>query len=202
MAQFIIEMGSGNTCRNDVGLVREMIDAVASVDSGRHTVMMKWQLFDSAPPNEPLLWRVFAYGYGYAYERGYMSTASVFDSSALVFLRHFDVPFIKIANQVALHGLAVGGGTFYMSYAAAGKEPACQLPMACVSEYPASVQTYEDRFTTAELKRAVSDHTVGWELYHRYQPLVIEKHFVLEHSDTNPDGGPFAVTPAELAEVL
>ena len=202
MRQFIIEMGSGNTCRNDIGIVREMIDAVAGVDSGKHDVILKWQLFESAPPNEPLLWRTFAYAYGYAWERGFCTTASVFDRRSLLFLRRFEIPFIKIANRPNLRYLTCEDVPYYVSYSGSGLISCVDVAMACVSEYPADIRTYQERFTGDELRWAVSDHTVGWDLYHLYNPKVIEKHFVLKHDSDNPDGGPFAVTPAQLAEVL
>lgn len=203
MSQFIIELGSGNTCRNDVGLVREMIDAVAVVDTGKHEVVLKWQLFENQPPNEPLLWRTFAYAYGYACERGYETAASVFDVSSLRFLEQFDVPFVKIANRPDLYWLEDETElNIYMSYRTKRPdERAWKTPMACVSHYPATVEDYL-LFEDWELQSAISDHTVGWRLYHKYKPDIIEKHFVLEHSDDNPDAGPFAVTPTELSEVL
>lgn len=202
MAQFIIEMGSGNTCRNDVGKVREMIDAVADVDTGKHEVVMKWQLFETALPNEPLLWSTFAYAYGYAWERGYQTTASVFDVSSLAFLERFDVPFVKIANRPKLYYLArMTEKPCYVSvrvgYGFVGVPPSEVLE--CVSSYPATVEDYE---AAGRLPVNISDHTPGWDLYHRAQPAIIEKHFVLEHDPDNPDGGPFAVTPEQLAEVL
>jgi sialic acid synthase SpsE len=50
--------------------------------------------------------------------------------------------------------------------------------------------------------QAMSDHTVGLELWNKYHPTVWEKHVCLEHNDTNPDAGAFAITPEELKEVL
>jgi sialic acid synthase SpsE len=205
MSQFIIEMGSGNTCRNDPGIVREMIDAVADVDSGKHEIVLKWQIFKEQPPNQPLLWRTFSYAYGYAWERGYQTTASVFDMLSLTFLERFDVPFVKIANRPKLRWIA--DHTQRPCYVSIAKEEgrlltqASPVFMACVSKYPALVSDYA-MFSEHALRRGISDHTVGWGLYKRYRPGVIEKHFVLEHSDDNPDAGPFSVTPEQLSEVL
>ena len=96
--KLILDCGSGNTCRNDKAIVREMIDAITAVNTGKHEITLKWQLFESAPPNVPLDRDIFDYAYDYAYGQ-YKTTASVFDGSSLEFLREYDTPFIKIANR-------------------------------------------------------------------------------------------------------
>lgn len=218
MSQFIIEMGSGNTCRNDIGIVREMIDAVDGADSGKHEVVLKWQLFEFASPNLPLEWSTFAYAYGYAAELGYHTTASVFDSESLYFLERFRVPFVKIANRPRLYQMrhetrlpCVISNDALTGYAIANA-----TMLACVSKYPAEKLDYVFAASRdpgipkawmyavalPEWADGISDHTVGWDLYNRVRPAIIEKHFVLEHDESNPDGGPFAVTPYQLAEVL
>lgn len=206
MGQFIVELGSANEHRNDIGYVREMIDVVADCDSGKHTVRFKWQLFRDAPPNRPLLWDVFAFAYGHALELGYETTASVFDVDSLVFLGHFRVPFVKIANRPELRVLIHDASTHapvYASFSQAYQYPqGAAVSMACVSSYPASLAYYQARFMEEELRLAVSDHTEGWALWEKYQPKIIEKHFCLKRSADNPDSGPFAVTPDELREVL
>jgi len=200
MSRFIIEMGSGNTCRNDSGLIREMIDAVSEVDTGKHEVILKWQLFESAPPNVPLDIGKFAVAYSYASSLGYETTASVFDTRSIERLASFRVPFTKIACVPKLYGLIPQiKGTVYVSVSEPMAEPAARIvQMACVRKYPASASDYQDIGITD----AVSDHTVGWNLYRTWRPTVIEKHFVLRRDKDNPDAGPFAVTPAELSEVL
>ena len=202
MSQFIIEMGSGNTCRNDIGKVREMIDAVVDADTGQHEIVFKWQLFHFAPPNEPLLWCTFAYAYGYAAAFGYDTTASVFDFDSANFLASFDTPFIKIANQPRLWRLArqIDGLKYISVNGQLPRDIEEAVYMHCVSEYPADAAEYQA--TTQIGHSTVSDHTIGWDLYWDWRPSIIEKHFVLEHDASNPDGGPFAVTPKQLAEVL
>lgn len=201
MSQFIIEMGSGNTCRNDIGKVREMVDAVVAADTGRHEVVCKWQLFENEPPNEPMLWRTFAYAYGYAAELGYQTTASVFDVTSADFLASFDTPFIKIANRPKLWKLAREiEGLKYISVHGEAPKIDDAVFMHCVSKYPADAADYQQSNIIGHY--AVSDHTVGWGLYWDWRPAIIEKHFVLDHDDDNPDGGLFAVTPSQLAEVL
>lgn len=205
MSQFIIEMGSANEHHNDIGYLREMINAVVDCDSGKHEVVFKHQLFETAPPNEPLLWRTFSWARGYAWEMGYQTTASVFDVSSLNFLSKHNVPFVKIACRPRLYWMVravAPGRRVYVSVSndnwSAFDFPSGVTKMRCVPEYPALRKKYDTNAVTY----AVSDHTVGWDLYNDWKPDIIEKHFCLCRSDDNPDSGPFAVTPDELREVL
>ena len=196
---FIAEFGSGNTCNNDIGKVKEMIDSVNGYD-----VVIKWQLFLNAPPNEPLRREVFRYAYEYATEQGLQTTASVFDIESLVFLQEFDTPFIKLANNNKCRKLASGIDTpMIISYPAPAEMGKRKLikPLCCVSSYPAQTIAYEKRFPEYWLKQGISDHTEGFELYHKYKPEIFEKHFCLKHDKNNPDGGVFSMTPADLGEL-
>ena len=115
---------------------------------------------------------------------------------------NFKVPFIKIACRPELYKLAPDCGVpVYGSYY--DFEPGVYVDtcLACVPKYPALLVDYEERFTPGQLK-TVSDHTVGWRLFNKYRPDIIEKHFVLERDENNPDSGPFAVTPKELEAIL
>lgn len=193
---FIAEFGSGNTCRNDLGKVKEMIDSVKGYD-----LIIKWQLFLSAPPNEPLRREVFRYAYEYAAEQGIQTTASVFDGESLEFLQEFDIPFIKLANSDKCRKLAAQiDSPLIISYPAPaemGKRKQIN-PLCCVSSYPAQIIAYEKRFPVNWLKQGISDHTEGLELYHKYKPEIFEKHYCLKHDKNNPDGGKFAMTPDDL----
>jgi sialic acid synthase SpsE len=221
MSQFIIEMGSANEHHNDIGYLRDMIDAVIDCDSGKHEVIFKHQLFISAPPNEPLDWSTFGWAYGYAWNKGYQTTASVFDVMSAHFLARFGVPFVKIACRPELYGL-MKDPYFLKGWAKAppfivsvsGKQlsepPRGTRLLACIPDYPAFIEDYEDAFDSkpnlcdgfVPLCGGISDHTSGWELYRQVNPTRIEKHFCLKRSPDNPDSGPFAVTPDELREVL
>jgi sialic acid synthase SpsE len=117
------------------------------------------------------------------------------------------VPFVKIANRTDLRPLArnVTDLPIWVSYQSSNKIKGGRSlvkPLCCVSNYPAPIEAYESRFTSYHLTRGISDHTVGWELYHKYQPERYECHFVLEHDSRNPDAGPFARTPEDLEEVV
>jgi sialic acid synthase SpsE len=133
---------------------------------------------------------------------GYDTTASVFDEESRDFLLEYDVPFVKIANRSHLYGVIdecpVRMYVSVSSPAVVFDNPLV-LTLENVAKYPAGLDEYERVFP--DLAR-VSDHTVGWELYRKHKPEIIEKHFVHERRATNPDAGPFAVTPGELAEVL
>ncbi len=197
----ILDMGSGNSCRNDKRIVDRMIREIAQFNTDK-PVILKWQLFRDAPPNVPLDRECFKYAYDLAWRLGYQATASVFDLDSLRYLMGFDVPFVKIACRPDLYELAkYSTKPVYISTAESGFNLPCEVRLACVRQYPATLWDYELTFTPEELKR-VSDHTVGWELYYKYNCEIIEKHFVHERSPDNPDAGPFAVTPEELAEVL
>jgi len=202
MAQFIVEMGSGNTCRNDRAEVERMIDAVVGADSCEHDVVFKWQLFAVEPPNIPLARHVFDHAYHYALMYGYETTASVFDDGSLEFLLEYEVPFVKIACRPTKYSLIRKcPAPVYVSVSRPDildDEPNVTRLM-CVPKYPATVEEYESVFPDL---RHVSDHTPGWYLYQRVRPEIIEKHFVHERRATNPDAGVFAVMPHELAEVL
>ncbi len=207
---FIAEMGSGNTCRNDFGLVSAMIDAVVEQDTGKHNVVFKWQLFHDMPPNEKLDWSVFTEAYEYAEGHGYQTTASVFNEECLQFLLEFDVPFVKLPCVRELYPLAKkvpADISVVVSYpnatrVADAKRNERIIPLCCVREYPADIVKYRAMFDKEQLQYGISDHTEGWGMYHAYQPEWLEKHIVLERDEDNPDAGPFAVTPDELEGVL
>jgi sialic acid synthase SpsE len=205
MNQIILDMGSGNTCGNSADYARRMIDAVVSIDKKRHEVIFKWQLEKDDPPGQKKLEpSVFADAYYYAKERGYKTTASVFDIESLRTLLNFEVPFIKIACRPDLYWL--GGEVprkipVYLSSTAKANY-VIYMPvqiMICVPEYPAKLEDYPPGFNS------YSDHAPGLQLWNRYPPYhpeIWEKHFVLERSPANPDSGTFAITPPELEEVI
>jgi len=202
----IIDMGSANSCRNELEEAQRMIDALAKVDHQRKCII-KWQLFEKCGDNTPLRRHIFAQAYTYAWEiYGYETTASVFDKSSLDFLMRFDVPFVKIANNEKYYPLIqmIPEGMPILKSVGSPEDfrGDCTF-LCCVSEYPAHTKQYEKIFKKAQLKKGISDHTEGLDLYKKYQPETWEKHFVLERGvPTNPDSGPFAILPGELVEIL
>ncbi|MFA6056288.1 MAG: N-acetylneuraminate synthase family protein [Thermodesulfovibrionales bacterium] len=228
MAKIILDAGSGNTCRNDWNYTKRMLDELKKVDSGKHEVIIKWQLFKEAGDNIPLDRTIFEMAYVYAQQLGYKTTSSVFDKESLDFLLQFDVPFVKIANRRELDWLIGKIPREIPIYVSVGSQDEYRLvdnggeteyfgdniiQLCCISSYPATLQEYEDKFLykqlflpenkweTGFLNNAVSDHTTDFELWHKYQPEIIEMHYGLPDS-TGFDAGPFMRTPEMLREVL
>jgi len=203
----ILDFGSGNTCRNDGNYIRKMIDELVKVDTGKHEVVIKWQLFRDVPPNTRLHYYSFDFAYKYAKEKGYKTTASVFDKRSLSYLLHFDIPFVKIANREDLYWLAgevPRKVPIYVSVKTGhgGLENITfDETLACVSNYPATVEEYKNAFPPAWLLDAISDHTTDFTLWNTYQPRIIEWHYKLEDS-TGLDAGEFARTPEQLKAIL
>lgn len=196
----ILDFGSGNSCKNDIMKVQDMIDAVAALGPSQHEIVLKWQLFRKEPPNIPLDHDVFDFAYNYAQEKGLLTTASVFDLYALDFLKLYDVPFVKIACRPDLYYLSRLCSLPTIISVSYGPSITGTQSLMCVSQYPADIDEYAHKFCAIELRTGVSDHTIGWELYHTYHPHILEKHFVLEHDTDNPDSC-VAVTPKDLAAI-
>jgi len=216
----ILDMGSGNTCRNEMVRVKDMIDRVGATDK-RRLCTLKWQLWDGGtePQCLKLDWGVFKQAYEIAEDNGFRTTASVFDKPSIDYLLEFDVPFVKIANRHYLRHLAryVPRG-IPIVYSIGGYDDElqgmdCDIPewqsyrMLCVSKYPATIGEYEQAATTnagvlmGHLMDGISDHTIGLELWRKYKPTVYEKHFCLSYL-TGPDAGPWALNENTLKELL
>jgi sialic acid synthase SpsE len=195
----ILDCGSGNGKGNDIEYQKELIDSIQAKD-----VIIKYQLFLDAPPNKSLKREVFKRAYNYAKKKGIQVTASVFDEDSLLFLQDFEVPFIKIACRQECYKLARLIKTpMIISYPAIAEMGKRKLitPLCCVSRYPAMPVQYEKNFTPYWLSQGISDHTEGFDLYHKYQPEVYEFHYVLERDKKNPDAGKFAKVPKDLEEL-
>ena len=210
MSNIILDFGSGNSSCNDRGIIREMYDELKAVDTGKHRIYIKWQLFEKAGDNIPLLPESFEYAYEYGTSLGYEVTSSVFDKNSLDFLLNFDVPFVKIANNRKLDwliGFAPRNILVVVSYGSiedlktAPKENIKRL--LCVSEYPADILKYEAFDLEYYIKSGygISDHTTDFTLFNKYHPDWIEMHYKLADS-TGLDAGPFAKTAEQFAEIL
>lgn len=219
MTQIILDMGSGNTCQNNKNYVKKMYDELKKIDTRKHSITCKWQLFKEAGANIPLNRDIFDFAYKYGRELGYEVTSSVFDKESLDFLLQYEIPFIKIANNRSLDWLigeiprkipicASYGTTIdinkHLSKNCLNKK--VEIALMCVSKYPANVNDYGITFGKRLYDQlntiGISDHTTDFELWHRFQPKIIEWHFVLEYDKNNLDGGLFARTPEQLQEVL
>ena len=205
----ILDFGSANTHKNDITYLKRMIDELVAVDTRKHEVVIKHQLFKDAPPNIPLHWRVFDFAYWYAEQQGYQTTSSVNDIESLRYLLRYDVPFVKIANKPELYWLAgevprkvpvyiSGGPDMYANF-----EWDCwgDIPLACVSEYPSTPEMYNEKFGAMLSRGRISDHTTDFQLWYQHQPVTYEVHYKLSDS-TGPDAGPFSRTASQLSEIL
>ena len=206
----ILDFGSGNTCKNDPDYIIRMIDELDAVDSRKHEVIIKWQLFDrQVGENEVLQAWAFSHAYNYAATKGYKTTASVFDKEALKFLLGFDIPFVKLANRPDLYWLAGEVPRkipVYVSTGGAEYPDIADVLLYCVSKYPAEVKDYKNKMLLNDMLGlndyiGLSDHTTDFTLYHKYKPSIYECHYRLADS-TGPDAGLFARTPEALREVL
>jgi len=212
MVQIILDFGSGNTCQNKWTIAKRMIDELSAVDSKKHEVVIKWQLFEKAGNNVPLDREIFKKAHNYASELGYKTTASVFDVPSLEYLLQFNVPFIKIANNREARSLIGETPRKVLVYASYGDIEDCKLAakenvrrLLCVSEYPASVEAYSANFDldlyVGHWGYGLSDHTETFDLFSRHKPEIIEWHFKLKDSK-GLDAGKFARTPNQLKEAL
>lgn len=207
--QIILDI-SANTHKNDRDYYKKMIDELAKVDTHRHEIILKWQLWthkmgDNKQANLSFFRMMSKWAWkGY----GYMTTASVFDIESLKYLMGVDLPyelpFIKIANRRNLDWLIGEIPRKYVVYKSLDDEPNYMetyygdsgvIPLFCISKYPADISNYPLWVDY------ISDHTVGLELFHRNKPFIWEKHFKLSDS-TGLDAGDFAITPEELRSIL
>jgi sialic acid synthase SpsE len=199
----ICDLGSGNSCRNDVNIARQMVLELAKLRIPG--LVIKWQLFKEAGNNIPLDHNVFDAAYHYAMTNfGIETTASVFDKESLDFLLTYRIPFVKIANnEKSYDTFMMMDHTTDTIYSSDDKDKESfdnNKIIYCISKYPATMKEYETKFGD-KLKEGISDHTTNFELFNKYQPKVYEFHFKLEDT-IGLDAGEFARTPAQIREWL
>ena len=212
MSKIILDAGSGNTCQNNWSYAKKMIDELKKIDTGKHNIVIKWQLFKEAGKNLPLDQEIFSKAYKYAEKLGYKTTSSIFDKESLDFLLEYEVPFIKLANNRGLDwilGEIPRKIPVYVSYGSVDElkiAPKYNIQrLLCVSDYPATIESYQKTFDLnyyASCGYGISDHTTDFDLFNRHQFGIVEWHYVLEHDENNLDGGLFAKTPKQLSEIL
>jgi sialic acid synthase SpsE len=209
----IADCGSGNSCRNDINIARQMVFELAKLKIPG--LVIKWQLFKQAGENVPLHHEIFDSAYHYAMTNfGIETTASVFDKESLDFLLTYRIPFIKIANNkqsASVLNYIPEARTIIIS------KDNCEEPvfnsrvefkenkqdvkyLYCISKYPATMKEYEAKFGD-KLREGISDHTTNFDMFNKYQPKVYEFHFKLEDT-IGLDAGEFARTPAQIKEWL
>ena len=210
VSQIILDI-SANTFKNDEAYYKRMVNELSNVDTRKHEVILKWQLWTgkrgkNIKADIGLFYLMARWAWN---KHQYKTTASVFDEESLSNLllinpelEGYGLPFIKIANDRGLDWLIGEIPRKYKVYKSVDRIPVINWQfnngieeLWCVSEYPAPIEKYPDWCKT------ISDHTVGLELFHGNQPVIWEKHLRLEDS-TGLDAGPFAITPRELGEIL
>ena len=209
----ILDFASATTCNNDHAEVVKMIDGLHDVDTWKHEVVIKWQLFQDVyyqgQKLPELAHDVFLFAKEYAACKGYQTTASVFDKASLDFLLTTNPPFIKIAARPDVYPL-MASIPYDMDIIVSAPSvedhdllvgrPCVKAVLCCVPDYPAVAAKYENYFSGL-LHYGISDHTEDWYLYEKYTPNYYECHFKLEDS-TGPDAQDFARTPEQLREIL
>lgn len=211
MATIILDIGSGNTHKNDWKYLKRMLDELKEVDTGKHEIIIKHQLFIKAGDNIPLKHEIFEKAYDYAKKLGYKTTSSIFDKESLDFLLQFDVNFIKIANNRKLDWLVGEIPRKIPLFISYGNVVELEIAknynakkLLCVSKYPATLENYEKAFNLEYYMLCgygISDHTTNFDLFNKYKPETLEIHYKLENS-TGLDAGEFAKTPKQLSEIL
>ena len=198
----ILDLGSGNSCRNSIDYACRMVKAVA--DMGLLDVVIKWQLFKESGNNVPLMLEVFERAYRYAAIFGIRTTASVFDKDSLDYLLTFGVPFVKIVNRHIGSQRLVADIPDEIPIVVSVENPDFKTDrkltdvIYCVSKYPAEEKDY-DKFGD-KLKKGISDHTTNFNLYRKYNPAIYECHFRLPDT-TGLDSGKFARLPEQFKEM-
>jgi sialic acid synthase SpsE len=209
----ILEFGSGDTCKNDQVLIKDMIDSL-SVIKNKQDVIIKWQLFDWLPHVEALKKENYDYAYKYAKDAGFQTTASIFDLESLDFLLRYDPPFIKLACQTTLYNFRKYNNRFLRFipneipiiisydkieslYAKVNRKIDC---LCCIPLYPAIKKDYTSYFSCYDLKKGISDHTIGFELWREYKPAIYERHYKLKGQENFLDAAWSATIDDLLSE--
>jgi hypothetical protein len=214
LSTIIVELGSGETCKNDRDTIRRMVDSIIDLDTQQHEIVFKWQLLKEIPKESPpdlklLSKDAFDFAYGYIWAAGYRCTASVFDMDSLSFLLTYDIPFVKIAcrrSKYWLIDMVPRKIPVYVSVESPAdlyffaKDNYNVKTLCCVPKYPASSTEYETLFGY-NLSLGISDHSESIRLFNEYRPQIYERHIKLADS-TGYDAGAYSSLPEELGDIL
>ena len=210
MQTIILDTGGGNTCKNDLSQIKTMIKTIAQLQKQtKKEIIIKWQLFEYLPGLISLNHESFGYAYHLAKEYGLQTTASVFDYHSSKYLNNFDVPFVKIAcrpncyHLIKLHSqkilVSIDSPLLFKTLTNDFRPKKLDF-LCCVPSYPADENVYRSIFY-GNLSSGISDHSTGFNLYHRYQPEIYEKHFYVT-GQTGADTGSFACNEETIKEIL
>lgn len=196
--QIILDF-SANTFKNDPEIIDRAVREIACINTGKHEVIFKTQLFKEAGKNVVCEHKMYDYLHTVCAKRGYGCTASVFDHESLEFLYSYHkkrlaekktgIPFIKIANNPDLYHLINEIPRAMPVYASMGYDDfPDDIPiyskdkfLRCVSKYPAKISDYfkimQKVFSDMHCHPvkgysdyvSISDHTIGLELFETYE---------------------------------
>jgi len=202
----ILDLGNGSVLKNDWGNIKATIDAIATIDVQRECII-KFQLFSAVPPKTPLRRDLFYQAWQYGTSLGFEVTSSIFDFDSLDFLSRMPVSMVKLANRMDSKIYFFDARKRFeevivsTSDAMEFEKHLHGKRMACVSQYPATIDVYENRFEVHQLGEGISDHTSDLKLFRKYQPRLYERHFVLDSVSTDAPRQ-YAMRPADLEELL
>lgn len=185
----ILDMGAGDAHGNDIDFIKEVMAELP------HGVVVKFQLFRDIPGLTPMTPSCFLKAHAFGEERGIPVTASAFDSGSLeIITKLVKVPFVKIACRVEMYPLIdeiplsipvlVSVDSQPQLMAVATEHMAHPIAyMCCVPKYPATEDDYRNNFSKSMLSSAISDHTMGLDLWQTNRPTIYEKHLDFQGPD-------------------
>jgi sialic acid synthase SpsE len=230
--QIILDI-SANTHKNNIGYFCKMLEQISRIDNSLgHEIIIKGQLFAKAGDNIPQDKGMFLQMYDACRAFGVLLTASVFDEESLAFLLHFDVPFIKIANNRQLDWLigeiprkiwvyrSVLPEEYWSGnhYEAGNLKEKGITPLCCVSKYPAKEVDYLKGAHWHWQNRL--EHTNRWDWlqsglgqrwfsdhtvgldFCKRAKPTIWEKHFKLEDSTGLDAGDWAITPEQLREVM
>lgn len=216
MGLIILDCGSGNTCNNDIKEARRMIDAIKDIDTKKHEIVIKWQMWAENNPqgnNKILDFSTYIHIAQYCGELGYQCTASVFDKQSLCNVRLVNYPkYIKIACRKSLYPLigeierkitvlvSVDNEDAYRGYYQEYSDTRMKK-LFCVPKYPATIDDYLKLSDFVHMAN-ISDHTKDLELYKKWKPEIYECHFALPGQTGLDVECGICKTPDMLKEIL
>jgi len=118
--QIILDLGNASSHGNNIRLFYDMVDAVSRIDTKKHDIVFKTQIWKEGNPLIDKRLKstsnaAFSCLYDYCKASGYQCTSSVFDNDSKGFLLGYKVPFIKIACVKDCYNLIDEDQTYYVS---------------------------------------------------------------------------------------
>jgi hypothetical protein len=198
---------SANTHRNDPDQIVSILDSIPKVPESVR-VCVKTQFWHPDNPqgaNARCTYEALVHFMREGRARGFLVGSSVFDPWAAQAVAAEEPDFVKIACRPGLRELAGYVPRRIPVLASFDCRSECAevvgdlIPMICVPQYPADLRDYKASPLPGQ---AVSDHTPDARLYHLAEWEWYECHYCLRRSGNNPDSGPFARLPEDIAIIF